>query len=694
MATTDISIVKIRDLPDATTVVGDDELIVQQTANTAKTKISKFIADLGLLKSDVLGDTTGASLVGTSSGNTVQQLLDLHTDTLVGLSQPTGAAEIGTSDGKNVQQSLDGLSDEFDDLKGIEGAQNVGASDGLTVQDHLDLGRVVFPEMYGVGLLNPSDDDLFESMFSALEAKPDTLLGTSLPYTVDLRGKSYTLTRRQTVDININIVDGILLMDGGQIVISKEDAGNRTRRVILRDLKVRYIGSDYYPDALIKIARCYNSSVIRCDFWAGDTTTLVTDTSSPYLGKPIRSRYGLWMGSRRAWGCGIIGGEYFGGELPCRIGYTNDHTGITVTGGATFHHGWVGNLLMCNPAGFFVGGVNIEHSENGAWGLCITSGTNADAGSTVINPAHGGKIEGVYFYNNGNGSSGTPLAASGVLIGYNAPGTMGWDIPGYEITSQNTAHSITVENCYIVSPKQSYAVKMRGLAALEILKNKYTYAEGSYGFIFEGTCARSRCQDNRNQSTGAFDEVEYRSSNKPAVGGGSGTFLPRIVGSTTAGSISYSTYGGDYSITNGRCSLNLWVAISAIAQQPVGSLSIQLPVAITSGRRSGGAFDHVNVVGSQTIAVTTDDTFDVTVTGALDSDATATLTASGTGTGSGTGSLVWPNSKLAGTCVIFGGTTLNLRLGGVNMDGSALAPGTALELSITYPVDGAVYTGP
>lgn len=187
--------------------------------------------------------------------------------------------------------------------------------------------------------------------------------------------------------------------------------------------------------------------------------------------------------------------------------------------------------------------------------------------------------------------------------------------------------------------------------------------------------------------------MEYRSSNKPAVGGGSGTFLPRIVGSTTAGSISYSTYGGDYSITNGRCNLSLWVAISAIATQPEGALTIQLPVPITAGRRAGGSFDHVNIAGNQTLNVNTTNTMDVTVTGALDSDATATLTATGTGTGTGTGTITWPNARLPGTFVIFGGTTLNLRLGGLNMDGSTLVAGTALELNISYPVDGAIFTG-
>lgn len=95
MATTDISIIKIRDLPNAATVIEDDELIVQQAAGTGKAKISKFIEDLDLVKTDVIGDTIGASMVGTSSGNTVQQVLDSQTSALLEFSQPDGAGKIG-----------------------------------------------------------------------------------------------------------------------------------------------------------------------------------------------------------------------------------------------------------------------------------------------------------------------------------------------------------------------------------------------------------------------------------------------------------------------------------------------------------------------------------------------------------------------------------------------------------------------
>ncbi|HFT0585278.1 TPA: hypothetical protein ACH1UN_002196 [Klebsiella aerogenes] len=558
-------------------------------------------------------------------------------------------------------------------LASTAGASLVGTENGLNVQEMLSLGRIVYPEMFGVGLANPTDDDLFSSMFTALEAKPDTLLGTSLPYTIQLRGKVYTLKQSHQLDINVNIINGVLLMDGGQIIISREAAGERTRRVRLEDLKVRYVGTTYYPDALIKVSRAYNSAVINCDFWAGDTTATVTDTSSPYFGKPLRARYGLWLGSKRAWGAMIFGGEYFGGEIPCRVGYTNDHTGLTVTGGATFHHGWVGNLLLCNPAGFFVGGVNIEHSENGAWGLCITSGTNADAGSTVINPAQNGVIHGVYAYNNGNGSTGTTNAPAAVMVGYDAPGTMGFDYPGFLITSQNTAHSISISEVYAVSPKQDYAIKVRGLEGLYVDNNKVTCSVAGRAIHFSGTCARSHAYDNRNQSTGSVDEVTYDSTNKPMIGARAGTFNPSLTGSATAGVITYSTRGGNYEISNDNCKLSLWMTIGSITTQPAGNLSISLPIAIAPGQRSGSGVHCQVLLGNQTYEIH----------GVLDEDNSKTVTST----------LNIPNRTLPVTCSVTLGTALNLFLGGQPMDGSVVRDTTDIRISIEYPVAGATYIG-
>ncbi|WP_213325159.1 hypothetical protein [Klebsiella aerogenes] len=556
---------------------------------------------------------------------------------------------------QNLGSSEDGL-----------GGDLVNTPYGLSVNEMLSFGRIVYPEMFGVGILAPTDDQLWSLMFSYLESLPDTLLGTSLSYTIDLRGKQYTLYESHDLDINVNIINGILLMNGGQIVLSREAAEERTRRIILKDLKVRYVGTTYYPDALIKVARCYNSMSISCDFWAGDTTA--TDGS----GKPLRARYGLWLGSKRAWGCSIIGGEYFGGETPCRIGYTNDHTGISIVGG-TYHHGWVGNLMLCNPAGFSVTGANIEHSENGAWGIGIASGTNADAGSTVINPAHGGTIEGCYFYNNGNGSTGSANTEAGVLIGYDLPGTLGWDYAGFLITSQNTAHSISVKNCYVVSPKQNYAIKMRGLFGLHAENNKVTCSVAGRAIHFSGTCARSHAYDNRNQSTGSVDEVTYDSTNKPMIGARAGTFNPSLTGSATAGVITYSTRGGNYEISNDSCKLSLWMTIGSITTQPAGNLSISLPIAIAPGQRSGAGVHCQVLLGNQTYEIH----------GVLDEDNSKTVTST----------LNIPNRTLPVTCSVTSGTALNLFLGGQPMDGSVVRGTTDIRISIEYPVAGATYIG-
>lgn len=513
------------------------------------------------------------------------------------------------------------------------------------------LGRIVYPEMYGIDLPAPTDDDLWTSMFKGLSELEDTSLSSDLPYTIDLRGKTYTLKSTHKLDINFNIINGTILMAGGQIVMGDETSGAKTRRHYLRDLKVRYIddGKSYYNDALIKISRCYNTFVINCDFWAGISTNKDAD------GNPLRARYGLWLGSKRAWGCSIIGGEYYGGQICCRIGYTNDHTGITVTGGATFHHGLVGNLLMCNPAGSMVSGCNIEHSEDGAWGLAITSNTNSGS-----NSAHGVIIEGCYLYNNGNGTNGNANTEAGVLIGCDVPGTNGFDNSGVMISSLNTAHSITVRNSYIVSPKQLRAVKLRGLHGLKVEDNKYGVAlNETYGFSVEGTAARTFIINNRNQSTGISDEVEYSSTNKPQIGGRVGTYTPGVAGKDIPGNISYSSRGCDYYIDNGMCNLSLWLAVSSVNTKPAGDLFIKLPVPISLGKRSGCGVFTLELDGSVTLA---------------------------------TGSSI-PNNSLPVTASITNGNELKLYIAGIPMQGEVIKNLTEMQLTLSYPVDGAVFTG-
>lgn len=143
---TDIAIVKIRDLPDAITVVDDDELIIQQVTKTGKTKISKVITDMGLVKSHILGNNTGASMIGTSSGENVQQVLDLNTEGLVELYQPGGAEKVGTSSGQSVQESLDGVDNRLSEFSGDTGASLIGTSTGATVQEYIDMGPSCAPQ--------------------------------------------------------------------------------------------------------------------------------------------------------------------------------------------------------------------------------------------------------------------------------------------------------------------------------------------------------------------------------------------------------------------------------------------------------------------------------------------------------------------------------------------------------------------
>lgn len=531
------------------------------------------------------------------------------------------------------------------------GGSMVGTPYNLNVTEMLSLGRVVYPEMYHGGLENPTDDQLWANMFAALTALPDTALSNDLPYVIDMRGKVYNILETHQIDINLGIINGFVHFNGGRFILGDYSPTGKPRRYHI-DFRWDYIGTSHFPYALVEIVRAYNTHIRDVTCWGGVSTSV--ETSGDYIGEPKRARYALWLGSRRAWGCSVISGDIYGGKIPLRVGYTNDHTGIFIGAGLTIHHAWTGNILGCNLTGSTILGCNIEHSENGAWSIALTSGTNG-----VNNPLSGVLISGVYCYNNGNGTSGTDYAPAAILVGYDVPGTIGFDASGSLITSDGQAQHVTIQNCKLVSPKQLRAVKMKGLAGLKCINNVYTMATGeSYAFTFEGTAARSDCTDNRNQSSGAFDEVEYTSSSRPRIGNRSGTFLPQLVGGTTAGSLTYGTRNGSYVINDGYCTLTLFFAVTAISTQPSGAISIQLPVAIQSGFRAPGTVRAQALSGTVTID-----------------------------------SVVYNKSVLGVSANIISGTTLNLFFAGGAMDGSLIGNTTAMEISIVYPVAAATYTG-
>lgn len=613
-----------------------------------------------------------------------------HTDSLFRRSLRVPEADVGMVPPVNVRSSmLLGFNDlgnpvaiagqtETADLAlklaSTAGASLVYTDNGLSVQEMLSLGRVVYPEMFGVGFSESTDDELWERMFAYLESLPDTSKSNDLPYLIDMRGKEYTILQTHQVDINLGVINGFVHFNGGRFIFGDYTTpadGGKTRRYLI-DFRWDYIGTSYFPYALVEIVRAYNTHIKHPTCWAGVSTEV--ETTGDFTGKPKRARHALWFGSRRAWGCSIMGGDIYGGDIPLRVGYTNDHTGVFIGGGLTIHHAWTGNLLGCNFAGSTILGCNIEHSENGAWSVALTSGTNG-----ISNALRSVLIAGVYLYDNGNGTAGTVYAPAAILVGYDVPGTLGFDVAGQLITSDGQARNVTVQNCDIVSPKQLRAVKMRGITGLKCLNNTYTVKTGElYGFTFEGTAARSDCKDNWNQTTGVNDECEYTSTNKPRVGDRSGTFLPQLVGATVAGSMVYSTRGGDYEISNGICKLSLWLTVGSITTPPQGALTINLPAAISAGKRSGNGAFALALAGNTTRAVS--------ATGSLDRDVTETVTVSGTAT--------IPNSSLSVSVSITNGSVLNLYLGGQLMQGSVIQATTDIRLSISYPVDGATYTGP
>lgn len=102
MAITDLPVIKIRNLSEKVLVSDTDELIIQSSIDTEKTTISKFITDIGILKKSEITGSSGASVVGTHSGATVQQALDSLSNSLQNISGNYYFSSSGNEIGTNV----------------------------------------------------------------------------------------------------------------------------------------------------------------------------------------------------------------------------------------------------------------------------------------------------------------------------------------------------------------------------------------------------------------------------------------------------------------------------------------------------------------------------------------------------------------------------------------------------------------
>ncbi|QEU18103.1 hypothetical protein FOB49_05440 [Klebsiella aerogenes] len=107
------------------------------------------------------------------------------------------------------------------------------------------------------------------------------------------------------------------------------------------------------------------------------------------------------------------------------------------------------------------------------------------------------------------------------------------------------------------------------------------------------------------------------------------------------------------------CNLSLWLAVSSVNTKPSGDLFIKLPVPISLGKKSGCGVFTLELDGSVTLA---------------------------------TGISV-PNNSLPVTASITNGNEMKLYIAGVPMQGNVIKSLTEIQLSILYPVDGAIFTG-
>lgn len=126
--------IKIASLPSATTITETDLLLLDQADATRKLSVSDFKDKLDLVTQDIISSDTGASMVGTSDGTTVQESLDNNIESINMLRQ-----NLASSDGAKLVGGLNyvtpemsgyvtGAGDAEDDTAAIQWALNQNAA--------------------------------------------------------------------------------------------------------------------------------------------------------------------------------------------------------------------------------------------------------------------------------------------------------------------------------------------------------------------------------------------------------------------------------------------------------------------------------------------------------------------------------------------------------------------------------------
>lgn len=425
--------------------------------------------------------------------------------------------------------------------------------------------RPILPRMF-----HGTDDDLaWEYMGEYIEAEFSEGRWRGGPNTAPGRivgnGESYTLSLPVTITAPVSLDELTVKFEDGSLPMTLGSTTLNWRIDLREGFRAEFIGESDSDEAMIYIPRT----------WGGQ---FLAPTILPRNGDDgAEARYGLYVGPLAGWGLDFMGGNYFGGKCPLRIGRDGDHTGVNIGGGITIHHGSVMNLLGCNLNSANISG-NIEHSE-GAHNIVLTSKTNGGD-----DPARNITIENVYGFNTGGGA----YAAGNSCINIGpatVSGTTGWDSPGVEITSEADASDIRINNVDAISDQNDIPILIRAAFGVEIEDVTYEYSSSGSQVMahFSGSCASARLGPCRKQggSGTALPNFTSAATNRILVTeAGTDAGPSALLGSTTTGTYTASTDESSWSVANGFFHWNIHVVAHSFSGYS-GDIRLQLPTGIS-----------------------------------------------------------------------------------------------------------------